>query len=189
MSGRCKAYRCGYCGPRKLHLLELCLLSALPQRFITLTQAPEDKKRRRDQVNAYLRRLRGAGYRCELAWVTEPNPKGTGFHIHALQKGDYIPQPVLQKRWGGRIAHIKKLDSVGGGVSAYMLKVQRGSVRAAGYMLKHQDGQRDRPVNWTRNFFDGRKLEEVRTDVKGLLYGDRAEVADWVRIPRNAERG
>lgn len=184
ISGRCKAYRCEYCGPRKLQLLELCLVAALPERFITLTWAPEDRDRRRKQVAWLMQSLRRDGMRCEIAWVTEENPRGTGHHIHALQKGDFIPQATLQAKWGGRIAHVAKLDNVGGGVSAYMLKVQRGSVRAAGYALKQQTGERQRPVNITRNFFDGRKLGDVRDDVKGLLYGERDEVGVWARTPR-----
>lgn len=187
VSGRCKAYRCVFCGPRKLQLLELCLVAAVPERFVTLTWAPGDRKQRRDQVAGLHRRIRESGRRWEMAWTTEPNPAGTGFHIHGLQKGDYLGQPELQERWGDRVVDIRRLRNVGGGVGAYMLKVQRGVTRGAGYVLKQQDGERARPVNITRGFFDGRTLGDVRADVTGLLYGERDDAGVWRRVPR--ERG
>ena len=159
-------------------------MAAMPERFLTLTLAPADRQARRKQV-AYLKQsLKRDGYSCELAWTTEPNPKGTGHHIHALQKGDFIPQRVLQSKWGDRITHIEKLTSIGGGVSDYMLKVQKSALNASGYALKQQEG-RTRPVNITRNFFDGRKLGDVRDEVRGLLFGVR-EAGSWVRVPRPA---
>lgn len=185
IGGRCKAYRCAYCGPRKLKYLELCLCAAMPERFLTLTLAPEDPTQRRKQVAWLMQSVRRGGRRCELAWCTERNPKGTGFHIHALQKGDFIPQRELQAKWGGRRVDIRQVKSVGSGVQSYMLKVQAGAIRAAGYTLKAQEG-RLRPVNTTRGFFDGRTLGDVRKEVKELLFSEGGSVGEWVRVPRCA---
>lgn len=150
---------------------------------MTLTLAPEDPTQRRKQVAWLMQSVRRAGRRCELAWCAERNPKGTGFHIHALQKGDFIPQRELQAKWGSRRVDIRQVKSVGSGVQSYMLKVQAGAIRAAGYTLKAQEG-RVRPVNITRGFFDGRTLGEVRNEVKALLFSDGETVGSWVRVPR-----
>lgn len=185
VSGRCKAYGCPYCGPRKLWVLEAVLVAAMPERMLTLTLAPEDSTRRRKQVAWLMQSLRRDGYRCEIAWTTEPNPKGTGHHIHALQKGSYIPKKVLQSKWGDRIVHVQKLQSVGGGVSAYMLKMQKGAMRAAGYQLKYAGGK-SRPLNITKNFLDGRTLEQARRDTRAVLFpeSNATDPSDWARVPR-----
>lgn len=196
VSGRCKAYRCAYCGPKKLWLTQMVLAYSMPQRFLTLTHAPAERKRRRDQVANLMRSVRKDGIRCEIAWVTERNPRGTGHHIHALQRGDYIPQSVLQSKWGDRIAHVSKIGSVSE-VSAYVIKDMAGSMRAAGYSLKDTDewnrahdlNQRVRPVNITRGYFDGRKLEQVRSETKEMLFGEAPSAGDWARVPRRGGDG
>lgn len=169
--GRCNTYGCLDCGPWRLQQLELALTLPLPERFVTLTWAPEDHEQRRAQVRDLTRRLRGAGYRWEFAWSTEVNPKGTGHHIHGLQMGSYVPQAVLQDMWGGRIAHIKALKFNTSMAAAYVVKEGLNSIRAAGYTMKHQEGM-SRPVHITRGYFkEWGGLTQARQAVNYLVHG------------------
>ena len=216
VSGRCKAYACDFCGPRKLRLAEVALALARPQRWVTLTWAPDDHRRRRQQVYDLTRRLRRDGLEWNVAWSSEPNPNpdaspaGRGTHVHLLQKGSYVAQAHLQKRWGA-IAHITRLQvdesrlggpspegplragAAGGGpignaVAAYMLKAHSGSMRAAGYALKHQTGTRQRPVNVSRDFFDGLTFMQAKSHARELLFGPPEQRGSWLRVARGGEK-
>lgn len=174
--GRCKAYKCAYCGPRKLHNLEQALLLAMPERFVTLTLFPEDWQRGRAQVRDFVRRIRKDGYRWEMAWAVEVNPRGTGHHLHALQLGDYVPQAEVQQRWGA-IAHIRAMKGNAGMAAQYVVKEAAGTMREAGYILKAGPA-RSRPVNITRGYFRGKTLGWAREEVTRLMYGT-VKVPGW----------
>lgn len=159
-----------------------------------LSLAPVDRQKRRGQVRDLTRRLRQDGFKWEAAWTTEVNPNRHDLrHVHLLQKGDYVPQRHLQRRWGS-IAHIQAVDyGKAGGVSSYILKDAAGGIRAAGYSLKDAEegalasaGERVRPINITRGFFDGKTLGAMRHEVQSLMHGERFSLGSWVRVPRCA---
>lgn len=102
-----------------------------------LSQAPADWDKLRQKVRKLRFTLAAKdGLKCDLAWTVERNPKGTGFHIHALQKGDYIPQPLLQDRWG-HVVHIQKIRTDPQKVASYATKE---ALRVAGYTVKGSTG-------------------------------------------------
>ncbi|MFP5353367.1 MAG: hypothetical protein ACLGIB_12500 [Actinomycetota bacterium] len=102
-----------------------------------------------------------------------------------------MPQRHLQKRWGA-IVHIQAVDyGRAGGASSYILKDVAGALRAAGYSLKDGEegvraslGERVRPVNITRDFFDGKSLGDMREEVRKLMHDEVESVGSWVRVPR-----
>lgn len=164
---RCRTYACEVCGPARMREWPWLLAWARPERFLTLTKAPEDRERRRGQVRDYVYRLRQRGYRVQIAWSTEPNPAGTGLHIHALQHGEYIPQRVLQSAWGGRIAHISAVQDVR---SAGLYVVKR-ELAAAGYTMKESLTLDRRPVHYSRGYMRGHRLREVQAAVRLERFG------------------
>lgn len=107
-------------------------------RLITLTQLPTDDggnldwQRARDQVRDYKRRLSDSGYRCEWSWAIEQNPRRTGFHSHAVQWGDYIPQGAMQEMWGGRRVDVRAISRPAAGTYAI-----KEAIKTAGYTVKN----------------------------------------------------
>lgn len=104
-----------------------------------------------------VRRLRKR-YRLEWAWAIEENPKKTGYHAHAIQWGEYLPQAELQEMWGGRIAHIMR---VGKGTEGYLTKC----AGVCGYMAKsidrHLAVNGGRAIHMTRGYLGGWTSREV----------------------------
>ena len=108
-------------------------------RLVTLTQCPTtpdgslDWQRTRGQVRDLCRRVRATGRQCEWAWAVEQNPRRTGFHIHLIQKGDYLPQRELQDMWGGRRVDIRQVRPDSGGYITKSAAIVTGYVtKAAG---------------------------------------------------------
>ena len=92
----CKRNGCEYCGPRKASGVGGAITLAEPERLITLTQVGPDWATIRGRVkrlSSFIRRE--TGKRFQMAYHVEPNPKGTGHHVHGFQRGDFIPQAVL----------------------------------------------------------------------------------------------
>lgn len=122
--GSCKTYGCEVCGPRKAFGWQQLLAASRPERFVTLTLAPLAFAECRNAVNRLHHELRRRGYRWQLSWAIEPNPRKTGNHIHGVQHGDYVPQALLQKLWG-HIVHVEAITVE-----------QQGEGRAAMYVVK-----------------------------------------------------
>lgn len=87
-------------------------------------------------VRDRMKRLRHAlaeEYSVEWCWSIENNPKGTGLHVHAWQRGSYIPQKSLSRLAAaegmGVVADIRFVAGVGQRGASY-------SVKSAGYTLK-----------------------------------------------------
>lgn len=151
----CGSYKCLCCRPAKVQ--ERARLAAWGAsladklRFVTLTKAPADWQQARMQVRDLARRLRKA-YLVEWAWAIEENPKKTGYHIHAMQWGDYIPKLRLREMWGGRWIDIRKADCEG---TNYVTKC----AKVAGYMSKHIEKHLlvngGRALHFTRGYLHG----------------------------------
>lgn len=138
-------------------------------RFVTLTLVPVSWQHAREQIKDFIRRLRKS-YQTEMAWAIEPNPRGTGHHLHAIQWGEYTPQERLEELWGGRRVWIEKMKRDGAG---YMTK----AAIVAGYSTKNATQVLDlnggRAVHMTRGYLHGltsrQVRKELRTDKKWYL--------------------
>jgi hypothetical protein len=154
------------------------------RRLVTLTQLPDDFARARGQVRDFAYRVRQDGYAWEWCWAIERNPKGTGFHAHGVQHGDYVPQKRLQETWGGRIVDIRALARPGAGVYAV-----KEALRVAGYVTKgtgsslteHLGRNGGRGAHWSRGFLHGRTRSEALAELRReLADGERLT---WVLVP------
>lgn len=130
---RCTRNSCWYCVQINAKRRALAISLAKPERAILLTQVGEDWP----TVQARMNRLRynlveALGKDLEMTYSVEPNPLGTGHHVHAWERGAYIPQALLSaaaNRVGmGGFARISKIRS-DVGASKYGLK-------GVGYGLK-----------------------------------------------------
>lgn len=157
----CGTYRCSVCRAAKirerLRVLVWGAARANRVRLVTLTQLPSDWQKARGQVRDLVRRLR-AERKLEWGWSIEANPKGTGYHAHAIQWGDYLPQSWLQRKWGSRICHIMEVNK---GAAGYLTKC----AAVCGYLTKSMEEHLlvngGRAVHLTRGFLHGRTSREV----------------------------
>lgn len=102
------------------------------QRFLTLTQAPDEWQARRQRMRDYKRQLAAKGLACEWAWTTEKGGENGMVHIHAVQWGDYLPWRTLLDVWGHRV-NIKEVKTEPQLVAGY---ISKGAGAVAGYLTK-----------------------------------------------------
>lgn len=190
----CRSYKCPVCGPRKARQIAMAMAWSVDKagrgRFITLTLAPVDIQKRLQKMKDLTRWAKAQGYRYEMAWTTEAGSKTGMVHVHALQWGDYIPQPTLQDRWGARV-DIRAVKRTSGAVSQYMAK---GAGAVGQYMAKGAaDGFVDwrdlnggRPMRWSRGFFHGLGVKEAIQEAKGRAHGKNEYT--WARCSVQAHR-
>jgi hypothetical protein len=152
----CGKYNCKYCGPRRVEMWRSLIELAEPERFITLTGVGRTLAEVGRVATTLVQRLRRNGYQFEYCMTFERHRNGY-FHIHMLQKGDYIPQKVLSDC----------LRTATHGVS-YVVDIRRCKAGTAGYVTKYctkllaeseigtrHDGTRARVnrVRYSRGFF------------------------------------
>jgi hypothetical protein len=122
---RCGRLACAYCVRVNARRRALAISYARPEREITFTAVGDSWPVVRDRVKRVAYGIRKEVGTSEWVWHVEQNPKGTGHHVHAWQKGSYVPQRLLTElavREGmGRVTHVSKL---------------RNRRKAAGYGLK-----------------------------------------------------
>lgn len=139
---RCKSNKCGYCLRLNALRRAAAIAYSRPQRAVLLTLVGESW----DEVHARMRLLFQALKRFgvdlgEWCWHVEPNPEGTGHHVHAWQHGaakipqDLLSEAALRAGMGG-VTFINKVRSEMGS-GQYGLK----GVIAAGYGLKGVEEQ------------------------------------------------
>jgi hypothetical protein len=170
----CGRTSCPTCGPIEAWQRARCIAAAVPQRFIVVTfpQAewglPFQAVRRK--VKRYRQTIQDLYGSCEWAWTIERGAAGN-LHVNLLQKGpEKLPQRVLQERWGG-IVHVQRIRSRGG-ASSYAMKE---AMRVSGYAVKEATGRLDehlelnggRLAHWSRQYFDGRRIADVRSELRG----------------------
>lgn len=138
---RCRASQCPFCLPLNARRRCLAITYAEPQRMIRLSVlASESDGNPCDtaltRVGLIRRNLKRMGLEPgEWTFTIEPNPKGTGYHAHCLQRGRSIPQAELQEscaRAGAGIPYINAIARKGIWTSRYGLK----GFGADGYGLK-----------------------------------------------------
>jgi hypothetical protein len=188
---RCKAHKCPYCLPINARLVAGALALAGPQRAVRLSLVGDDWGIARNRMKQLTLAVRRDGYDWNMAWHREPNPAGTGHHVHGWQRGaDYVPQARLQElcqRVGMGIPYIEKIRQTGPityglkGID-YGLKLADAEDQGATY-LEVNGG---RIVHSTRGFWrdehgQGVGLREAMSAAARVWAKlDPDEDADWV---------
>lgn len=117
VAARCRRNSCAYCVQGNARARARAIALAKPERAILLTQVGDDWQ----LVRGRTRRLKfelqkQLGKEFEWVFHVEPNPAGTGHHVHAWERGAYIPQRMLsaaaEKIGFGGFARINKIKSV-----------------------------------------------------------------------------
>ncbi len=123
----CRANFCSWCGPINASHIAGALALAGPERAILLTGLSPNWQTNRHWMRESTYRLRKVlKGELQLAWHIEPNPKGTGHHAHAWQRGPFIPQRALSE----------VVASVGMGKVAFINRMRGNPNKPLGYGLK-----------------------------------------------------
>lgn len=122
---RCGRLGCWYCCRVNAKKRSLAIAYARPEREITFTQVGDDWQQVRDRMKQAAHKIRKEVKTLEWVWHVERNPKNTGHHVHAWQRGSYVPQRLLSEiavnQGMGQVVHVSRLRSVGA-ASRYGLK-------------------------------------------------------------------
>lgn len=138
---RCRSSQCGFCLPLNARKRTLAMTLAAPERLITITLVADqgDSNPCRTaliRIKRTRQALKRMGYDPgEWCYTLERNPKESGFHVHCLQAGNFLPQDVLADacdRGGAGFPDIRYIHRKGMWTSRYGLK----GFGADGYGLK-----------------------------------------------------
>jgi hypothetical protein len=185
-TGEVKPVPCGRlaCPPCARYLAwrrSMAMAYARPERRFELTQVGDDWQTVRARVKDFRYRIVEAGYVWDHSWMGEPNPRGTGHHVHGYQRGSYVPQDTISQvadRCGmGRVTYVKAMrgqQATGYGLKAltYGLK---GATRAESHAL-HLELNGGRLSHHSRNFYGMPVREAERQAVASRREGP----ASWV---------
>lgn len=177
---RCGRLGCDFCVRANARRRAGAIKHAAPQRAILLTQVGDDWDTVRARVNRIRYDIAAAVGPFEWVWHVEPNPAGTGHHVHAWQHGNFVPQVTLasvaRRRGCGGVVFVNRIRSTAG-AATYGLK-------GMGYGLKGVD--QDAPdlylstngkrlTHQSRGFFrDGASGEKL-----AVRAAERAAVKTW----------
>jgi len=187
----CMAYRCIVCGPRKVRervrLMQFGISLAGWATFWTLTQLPDTWQAAREKMKGFIRRMRQHNT-LELAWSIEMNPNRTGFHLHALQWGDYIDLGEVHQRWGNKWVHLSPIKRDAANYSTKCYRVAGYSCKVAG---EHLDLNGNRCVHMTRGYLHGLTAREA---LKALSKGykwhiEPATIQEARQLVRESDNG
>lgn len=184
----CKTWRCEFCGPRKARQKAAVMAWAKPERFVTLTNAPENWQQLRQKVRDLVRSLRADGYKFEMGWTVEAGSKSGMVHVHGLQHGSYVPQAHLQQRWGA-IADIRAVRGRKG-AARYAMKE---ALAVSGYTMKEAGGNFDehlernggRGCHMTRGYLRGETADSVLEQLQRQRMD--GELLTWALVRRDVE--
>jgi hypothetical protein len=172
---RCGANWCPWCGPINALRITGAIALAGPERLLTLTQVGESWATVRVRMRRLRHRLVNDVGAVQWVWSVEPNPRGTGHHVHAEQYGAFVPVrrlSALARREGmGQVVDIRRIRMrvdvssrylVKLAADAYGTKLARGDVEQLGAYLRANGGRQ--MVHASRGFWrdqDGRPLSGV----------------------------
>lgn len=125
----CGRNRCEVCGPRKAQSIAGAIGVSEPQRFVRFSLVGPDWQTARARLKRVRYDIRQAGVNWHDCYHVERNPKGTGYHAHLFQHGDFIDQSVLQTLCERR-----------GMGFPFITRWEPTSIRAHGYALKQATG-------------------------------------------------
>lgn len=122
---RCGRLACWYCCRVNAKKRALAISYSRPEREVTFTLAGNEWQQIRDRMKQAALKIRSEVGSLEWVWHVEQNPKFTGHHVHAWQRGSFVPQKLLSEvavnQGMGRVVHVSKLRNVGA-ASRYGLK-------------------------------------------------------------------
>jgi hypothetical protein len=161
---------------------------ASPQRFVTLTQVGDEWSVRRDRLKRLGYELRQAlGQPVEWAYCVEANPRRTGHHVHAWQRGAFVPQKLLSDLADsvgmGRVVDVRKWEPKGSLAEGYGIKGLMYGLKSieAGGESGHQKYLRE----------NGNRLVHASKDywrnAEGKHCGVRDARQDWMRLRGNGD--
>lgn len=192
----CNRNACESCGRRKALTRALAAQwVGKPSKLLTLTLVGDSIEVIRSRVKRFRYRVKEAGHDLEMWWVVEANPRGTGHHVHALARAEFIPQSLLsdiadREGMGFRV-DIRALEQ--NEVAApYLVKEV-----AAAYLVKgREDIERFLRINGgryghhTRGYF-GMPVKEADRLAQGRADREGHEPGQWelVRLEEAIRRG
>lgn len=186
----CRRLGCPPCLRRASWRRSLAIAYAQPERFITLTQVGSDWSTIRNRVKALRYAVNKKLGALEWTWNVEKNPAGTGHHVQAWQRGDFLAQHELSRlavSYGmGEVVDIRWWRSGGESYAlkeAYAVKEAR---QASGF-LERNGG---RLTHQSRGFFGG-PVREVEKDAVAAKLGPTGETWKVVTLSElhRASRG
>jgi hypothetical protein len=190
---RCTRLRCSHCLRVNARRRAMAISLGAPERAILLTQVGNDWQTVRQRMKKLRHDLSLEVGPFQWVWHVEPNPKGTGHHVHAWQHSAYLPQKLLSDRADGvgmgGLARINKIRSLAAAGSyglkgiTYGLKGVEAEDQGLGYLV--DNGWR--LTHQSRGYFrDGRGGERVAVkDAERLALDPQAQQAisgRWVLI-------
>lgn len=188
---RCGRLACWYCCRVNAKKRSLAIAYAAPEREVTLTLVGDSWGQVRDRMKNLRHRLLKEIPSFEWVWHVEQNPKTTGHHVHAWQRGSFVPQKLLSSTARGlgmgSVVHVSKLRSVGA-ASRYGLKgLTYGlkGVLAENEGASYLDVNGKRLTHQSRSFFaspTGEKLpvREAERQAGMLAAGQQKDEGPWV---------
>lgn len=177
---RCARNACAYCVQGNARRRARAIAFARPERALLLTQVGDDWQ----LVRGRMKRLKyevedRIGKSFEWVFHVEPNPAGTGHHVHAWERGAWIPQRILSAAAEtvgmGGFARINKIKSVSDAAS-YGLK-------GLGYGLKGVHATESRAAYLVAN---GRRLTHQSRGFFIDSEGERCGVRDAEKAASNS---
>lgn len=174
----CGRYACLYCGPRRVAVWRSVIERANPQRFVTLSRVGDTLSEVGRVSTTIVRNLRRKGYRFEYCATFEQHKMGA-FHLHMLQRGEYIPQRVLSESLRS-VTHgrswVTDIRQCKPGSAGYVVKYCTKMV-AASDVGRNLDGtvRRVNRVRYSRGFFPS-SVADMRADLRKEWRESRSEV-------------
>lgn len=170
----CRRLACPVCLRKAAWRRSLAIKYSRPERYLTFTLAGDDWQTARGRVKRLRYDLVQELGEVEWVWNVERNPKGTGHHVQAWQRGDFLPQARLsemaQRRGFGMRAWIERWTPGG---ESYALKEAYAVKDATGaeYFLGMNGG---RLTHQTRGYFGAPVRDAERAAVRAEL-GEEAQ--------------
>lgn len=188
---RCRAHACEFCIVVNARVTGLAIAGARPTRAILLTQVGNEWPVIRNRMKKLTWRVRREGFAMEWCWHVEPNPRGTGHHVHGWQRGDFLPQGRLSEIASGegmgefvRISQIRQTQGpVNYGMKLAGIDYGMKNAQAAGYLSVNGG----RLVHSSRGFWIDERGEKVPLREAQRVWARRAldeaePVGRWTRV-------
>jgi hypothetical protein len=193
---RCGANSCSWCLPLNARERGWAIAYAVPERSVLLTQVGDSWQTVRMRMGRLRHELEKELGHVEWVWHVEPNPRGTGHHVHAWQHGDFLPQRDLsrmaRRRGMGEVVRISRVRSplgLGGSLSYgmklagldYGMKTVSGLGEQAAIYL---EANGKRLHHHSRGFWrhpTGEQIKGVKNAVKAAREARRhGDAGQWV---------
>ncbi len=142
----CGRWSCSVCGASKRWRLAKLAVVARPERWVTLSKSGNTPKEAYRRLTTLSQSIRRSGKAWEYLAAPERHRNGS-WHLHLLQRGDYIPQGELSSR----------AESAGMGKVTWIQRV-KGPDHVAAYLVKYMSKSDPDMPSGTRRFSTSRKF-------------------------------